>query len=348
MLPHRWQPLGQLVAARMREFAREPHAIFWVYGMPLVLATVLGVAFRSVKPPPPHVDVLATRNPEVAKQVASTLEKNDFKVEIHDREECEKRLTRGDSVMYVAITGSTEYEFVYDPANKEATAARYWTESLLLHKYANVTTTPLEPKSPGARYVQFLLPGLIGTNIMGGGLFGLGFLLVDMRVRKLFKRLVATPMRHSDFLLAMVASRLLLLIPEMTCILTIGYFAFDLEIRGSILTLALVIFCGAATFSGIGLLIGSRTEKTETATGLINFTMVLPQWLLSGVFFSSSNFPDAAQPFINALPLTQLIKALREVILEGKGLLDVSGRLAILLAYAVVAYVLALRWFKWR
>jgi ABC-type multidrug transport system permease subunit len=332
----------------MREFAREPHAIFWVYGMPLVLATVLGVAFRSTKPPAPHIDVRATDEAQVAEQVAKTLRAAELKVEVCDEVECKKRLTHGNSVLYIEVNGPAQYKFVYDPANKEAVLARYWAESVLLEDYAKVRPTEAEPSEPGSRYVQFLFPGLLGTNIMGGGLFGLGFLLVDMRVRKLFKRFVATPMRHSDFLLAMVIGRLVLLIPEMTCLLTVGYFAFELPMRGSLITLAIVIFFGAAAFSGIGLLIGSRTEKTETATGLINFTMVLPQWLLSGVFFSSSNFPDAAQPFIQALPLTQLINALREVILEGKTLLEVSWRIGILAAYAIVAYTLALRWFKWR
>ncbi len=203
------------------------------------------------------------------------------------------------------------------------------------------------PSEPGGRYVHFLIPGLIGTNIMGGGLFGVGFVLVDMRVRKLFKRLMATPMRHSDFLLSLLISRLLFLLPEMASLLLVGYFAFGVPIRGSIFTLAVVIFVGAAAFAGIGLLLGSRTEKTETASGLINLAM-LPQYILSGVFFSSSHFPDAAQPFIKALPLTQLIDALREVMLQEASLWDVKWHIAILAAYAVVPFLLALRWFKWR
>jgi ABC-2 type transport system permease protein len=290
--------------------------------------------------------VQATPDQSRADDVADRLREAKLKVEVLPGEDCEKRLSRGETVLYV-IVHPAEIECKYDPANKESVLARYWVEAVLSRNQTSMKWQDSLPSEPGSRYVHFLLPGLIGTNIMGGGLFGLGFVLVDMRVRKLFKRLMATPMRHSDFLLSMVISRLLFLIPEMTSLLLIGYLAFDLPIRGSIFTLALVIFAGAAAFAGLGLLLGSRTEKTETASGLINLVL-LPQYILSGVFFSSTNFPDAAQPFIKALPLTQLIDALREVMLEGKSLWEVSWHIAVLAAYAAVTFALALRWFKWR
>jgi ABC-type multidrug transport system permease subunit len=168
-----------------------------------------------------------------------------------------------------------------------------------------------------------------------------------MRVRKLFKRLMATPMRHSDFLLSLLLSRLVFLMPEMTILLLAGHYLLGVPIDGSVFTLLVVILAGSAAFAGIGLLLGSRTEKLESMSGMVNLIMV-PQYIFSGVFFSSKRFPEAAQPFIQAMPLTQLNDALREVMLEGKGLLDVSWRLAILLAYAAVCFALALRFFKWR
>jgi ABC-type multidrug transport system permease subunit len=199
----------------------------------------------------------------------------------------------------------------------------------------------------GKRYIDRLLPGLIGMNLMGGGLFGVGFVLVDMRVRKLFKRLLATPMRHGDFLMAILASRLLFLLPEMFLLLMFGALVLKVPIYGSLVTLLIVILVGAAAFAGLGLLLGCRTEKTESMSGYINATM-LPMYLLSGIFFSSRRFPDEIQPLIQALPLTQLINALREVMLEGAGLADVGWRLAILAAWAVVCFALALRFFRWR
>jgi ABC-type multidrug transport system permease subunit len=133
----------------------------------------------------------------------------------------------------------------------------------------------------------------------------------------------------------------------MASLLLVGDFGLGVRIQGSILTLAIVIVIGAAAFASIGLLLGSRTEKTETMSGLINLLM-LPMYLLSGVFFSSKRFPEEVQPFIQALPLTQLNNALRAVMLEGAGLWEVKLPLAILSAYTIVAFALALRWFKWR
>jgi ABC-type multidrug transport system permease subunit len=185
----------------------------------------------------------------------------------------------------------------------------------------------------------------MGLNLMGGGLWGVGFVLVDMRVRKLLKRLVATPMRRDDFLFTILTARMVFLLPEMVLLVLVGLIA-GVPLRCSVLTLLVVIIVGASAFSGLGLLIACRTAKTETVSGLMNLVM-LPMWLLSGTFFSSKRFPEAAQPFIQALPLTQLNDALRETMLEGATLMDVAWRLGILTAWALVTFFLALRWFRW-
>ena len=352
MIPPRWVPLVELIAARFREFYREPEVIFWVYGFPLILAVSLGYAFSSSKPPAPTIDIQATPDKARADALAARLSDESWgderpKVEVRSATECEDRVKKGETALYLRALPD-KIEYVYDPARPESVQARYWIEALLSRQQpGNDAAKDPHITEPGRRYIDFLLPGLVGTNIMGGGLFGVGFVLVDMRVRRLFKRLMATPMRHSDFLLSLIISRLLFLLPEMACLLVVGYYLFGVPINGSVFTLALVIFAGAAAFAGIGLLLGSRTEKTESASGLINLVM-LPQYILSGVFFSAKNFPDEAQYFIQALPLTQLNDAMREVMLEGKSLIGVSGRIGILLAYAIITFALALKIFKWR
>jgi ABC transporter DrrB family efflux protein len=345
MVPERWRPFVQLVLARMREFYREPVALFWVYGFPLLLVLVLGIAFSGREPPPPEVDV--QEGPE-APPVLAVLKAEKFKVEIRPAAECQARLIQGKTDLYL-VPGSDGVEYVYDRKRADSLLARYWVEATLLRATAgtSVRSTDRTIEEPGSRYIDFLLPGLVGTNLMGGGLFGIGFILVEMRTRKLFKRLMATPMRRSDFLLAVLASRLLFLVPEMFVLLVIGRSLFGVPIYGSVVTLGVVVVVGAAAFAGLGLLLASRTEKTETISGLVNLFM-LPQYLLSGVFFPSSKFPDVMQPFIQALPLTQLNEALRAVMLEGAGFAEISWRLAILAAWAVVCFVLALRWFRWR
>jgi ABC-2 type transport system permease protein len=184
-------------------------------------------------------------------------------------------------------------------------------------------------------------------NLMGGGLFGVGFVIVDMRVRKLLKRFMATPMRRSDFLLSIMLSRLLFTLPEVILVLTFGYLAFDVGVHGSLAALLFLIFLGGASFGGLGLLMASRAKTIETISGLINLAM-MPMWLLSGVFFSSERYPDIMQPFIKALPLTALNDAMRAVMLEGKSLIDVWSQMAILAAWGGVSYAIALRCFRWR
>lgn len=348
----RWLPLLRLIEARVREFYREPEVIFWVYGFPVILAVTLGYAFSSNRPAPPTVDIQATPDSPRAEKLKARLDDERFgeekpKVQIFSAEECESRVKKSESALCL-ILENDKIVYRYDPARAESVQARYWIEALLSRQPPdNATAQDSHLTEPGRRYIDFLLPGLIGTNIMGGGLFGVGFVLVDMRVRKLFKRLMATPMRHSDFLLALIISRLLFLLPEMACLLLVGQLWFGVPINGSIFTLACVIFAGASAFAGIGLFLGCRTEKTETASGFINLAM-LPQYILSGVFFSSKNFPAEAQWFIQALPLTQLIDAMREVMLDGASLWHVSWRIAILLGYAAVTFTLALKLFKWR
>lgn len=353
MIPQRWQPLAQLIGARVREFLREPEVIFWVYGFPLALAIGLGYAFSSTRPQAPEVDVAKLADTKRLDEVVAQLSDERWgdekpTVEVLPLEECKARLRKGKTAVYLVIEPNA-IGYHYDEARADSVQARYWVEAILSRKHTagefTVLNIPVNEK--GSRYIDFLLPGLIGMNVMGGGLFGVGFVLVDMRVRKLFKRMMATPMRHSDFLLSLLLSRLIFLVPEMTSLLCVGYFWFEVPIRGSFFTLVVIIVVGAAAFAGIGLLLACRTEKTESISGLLNAVM-LPMYIFAGVFFSSKRFPDEVQPFIQALPLTQMNDALREVMLEGAGLMDVAWRIGILAAYAAVCFTLALRWFKWR
>ncbi len=328
-----------------------------MYGFPLVLATILGIAFSSSQPAPPVVDVVGQVGDKEAEAIVAELTKAKVGANLMPAEKTLRRFNKGTSDLII-VPQKRPLEYQFDPAREKSVLARYWVETILARAThvprgadspgtgpATVTETILS--EPGSRYIDFLLPGLIGINIMGGGLFGVGFVLVDMRVRKLFKRLLATPMHRGDFLLSLLTARMLFLLPEMLSLLLVGKFAFGVPLQGDLLTLLLVIWLGAFAFAGIGLLLACRTEKTESISGLINLVM-LPMYLLSGVFFSADRFPDAAQPLIRALPLTQLNEALRAVMLEGAGLFDIAGHLAILAAWALITFTLALRWFQWK
>ncbi len=363
----RSHPFVQLFLARLREFYREPEAIFWVYGFPLILAIGLGIAFASKKPQPPTVDIVGSS--ETDSSIAKLKEKlaaDGIEVEVHSGEECLQRFRTGKTSLYIEpLTQGFIYH--YDPARDESVMARYRVETVVQRLEANIRleAEPAENiqewksgdhqwtvqehvnQERGNRYIDFLIPGIMGLNLMGGGLWGIGFVLVDMRVRKLLKRLLATPMRRSHFLGAVLCARMLFILPEMILLLLLGMWGFGIPMRGSILTLCVVILVGATAFSGIGLLVACRANKTETVSGLMNLVM-LPMWLLSGTFFSSRRFPDVAQPFIQALPLTQVNDALREVMLEGASITTVYWRLLILAAYGVVCFLVALRYFRWQ
>jgi ABC-type multidrug transport system permease subunit len=200
---------------------------------------------------------------------------------------------------------------------------------------------------PGSRYVDWLIPGIMALNIMNNGMWSIGFMTVQARLRKLLKRLAASPMKKQEFLLSQVLARLIFLGPEIAVPLVFGALAFGMPIRGSILSIGFVALVGALTFGAIGLLLGSRARTLEAISGLMNLTSV-PMWVLSGVFFSSSNFPAVVQPLIHALPLTALVDALRAVVLEGASLAAIRIELLTLATWAIVAFSIGLRIFKWR
>src|SRR5580765_2457440 len=290
---NRWHPLGQLIICRLREFYREPEAVFWVYCFPLLLAIVLGLAFSGGTPEPPVVDVQEGGDPKAVQDVFDALQAAKLKVEKHGKDECANRLRIGKSELTI-IADSTGVTYEYDQSRADSVRARQWSDAVLVRAKAGDAVLPAKDEyvtQPGSRYIDFLLPGLIGMNLMGSGLFGIGFVIVDMRVRKLFKRLLATPMRRTDFLLSLLISRLIFLIPEMTVLLLVGTYGFGVPIEGNPLVLTAVILSGVAAFDAIALLIACRTEKTETVSGLINLCM-LPMYLVSGTFFSSKRFPE--------------------------------------------------------
>ena len=345
----RQHPLRQLLLTRLLEFFREPEAIFWVYGFPVLLAIGLGIAFREKPPDEVRVDVSIVEPDRLAaQQVGRTLSAvPGFIVEVHPPAECAARLRMARTDLTV-VPGAA-HEYIYDTMRPESILARARVDEALQRAAGRVdviATADRLVKEPGSRYIDFLIPGLLGMNLMGGGLWGIGFVTVDMRVRKLLKRLVATPMSKTHFLVAMIGSRIVFGIPEIILLLAAGWLLFNVVVQGSLLSVLFVSILGAISFSGLGLLVACRAQKIETVSGLMNLVM-LPMWLLSGIFFSSERFPAVAQPFIQALPLTMLNEALRAVILEGATLASQGPHLAGLAAWGGVSFVLALRWFRW-
>ena len=338
-------PFVHLFLARLREFVREPEVLFWVFGFPILLAVGLGVAFREK--PQEQVFVGVVERPGADAAVAALREEDGFKVRRLDEAEAARRLRLGQVALVVVPGPRPEYRF--DPGRPDSAFARLKVDDALQRaagRRDQWSAAERRTNEPGWRYIDFLIPGLIGMNIMSGAMWGVGYALVEMRVRKLLKRLVATPMRRSDFLGAMMASRMLVVFLEIALLLGFGWLVFGLRVAGSLWTVAFVALLGSFSFSGLGLLTASRARKTETVSGLMNLVM-LPMFVFSGVFFSSDRFPAALQPFIKALPLTALNDALRAVVLEGAPLSAQAPRVALLLAWGGLSFLLALRVFRW-
>lgn len=339
-------PLFELTRARVLEFVREPEALFWVFVFPILMALALGIAFRSRGTDPVIAGVLG--GPDAA-AVAQTLQRaGGIDVKIVPADRAERMLRNGDVQLLVAPGHPPTYR--YDPARTESRLAKLVIHEALMKAAGRADLwTPREETVMvrGSRYIDWLIPGLLGMNIMGTGMWGVGFGIVQARTRKLLKRLLATPMRRSEYLLSHMFGRLTFLALEVVSLLAFAWIAFDVVSRGSLLAVGVIAVVGAVSFSGLGLLVASRARTVEGVSGLLNVVM-LPMWLLSGVFFSAANFPERAQPFIRLLPLSALNDALRAVMIEGSSLMTVRLELGILVVWGAAGFGLALAWFRWQ
>jgi len=339
-------PFTELTLARVRELIREPEAVFWVFVFPIILAFILGLAFRSR--PPARLPVAVVAGPQAEARRTALASGPDLAPRVLPGDQARQELARGHVVLVVSADDTPSYS--YDPTQPESRAARLAVDAALQHAAGRTDAfTPAETMltEPGARYVDFLVPGLLGMNLMGTGMWGIGFSLVVARNGNLLKRLVAAPVRRGHLLGAQLASRLIFLVPEVGALLLFANFVLGVPLRGSLLLLAGVSLVGALAFSGLGLLAAARPRTIEGVSGLMNLIMV-PMWIFSGIFFSTERFPAAMQPFVQALPLTALNEALRGVMLEGAGLTPLLPKVAILVAWGTLSSVLALKLFRWQ
>jgi ABC-2 type transport system permease protein len=337
-------PLGQLTLVRVREFIREPEALFWALIFPVLLAAGLGVAFRNR---PPQVLKIATDTPALAE---SLRQEQLLDVTLLSASNAEAALRTGQVALLAEAAPDGTVVYRFDDTNPEGRTARLLADGAI--QRAAGRTSPVRAadrlmREPGSRYIDFLIPGLVGMGIMGNGIWGLGFAIVDARRKKLMKRIIATPMPRHYYLLSFLFFRMMLLGVEAGVPIGFGLLVFGVPLRGSLLVLAGLCVLGSLAFSALGLLIASRARTIEAVSGLMNIVM-LPMWIVSGLFFSAQRFPDAVQPVIKALPLTALIDALRANMLQGAGFPQLARESGTLGAWLIVCFVLALKLFRWR
>jgi ABC-type multidrug transport system permease subunit len=339
-------PLVELTKSRFREFVREPEAVFWVFAFPVIMTCALGIAFRSRGAEPVIAGVVEQAG---ADRIAAALESaGGFTVRRLPPDDVERALRDGRAP--VVIVPGTPPTYRYDEARAESQVARLAVDAALQRASGRADAfVPVQQpmRTVGSRYIDWLVPGLLGMNIMGTGMWGVGFAIVNARAKKLLKRLVATPMAKSHYLLSLVLSRMATLSLEVIVIIGFAWLFFDVAVHGALWALAALAIIGALAFGGLGLLVASRARTIEAVSGLMNLVM-LPMWVLSGVFFASTNFPEAMQPFIHVLPLTALNDSLRIIVNEGQSFAAALPQVAILTAWGGISFLLSLKLFRWQ
>ena len=343
----KYNPLVQLSLARFREFVREPEAVFWTFFFPIVLALALGVAFRNRGPEPVHIGVAA--GPGADSLVQRLTAGDGIVADVMDSAAATQSLRTGRIALLVVQTDSG-ITYRYDPTRPESNGARLVTDDALQRGAGRtdvMTAANEHVVERGSRYIDFLIPGLIGLNLLGTGLWSVGYTVVNMRQKQLLKRMFATPLKKSHFLLSFLFARLTFLIAELGVLLLFAAFVFKVPVRGSVVSIVAFCVIGAFAFTGLGLLIASRVKTIEAVQGLMNVASV-PMWILSGVFFSADNFPDVMQPFIQALPLTAVNNGLRSMMLEGTSLMANLGSVGIIIAWGIGCFAVAIGIFRWR
>lgn len=348
-------PLFHLTRARLLEIVREPGILFWVFGFPVLMAVVLGLAFRTDAPKVVPIGVEGVGAAWVLEKLAG---REDLSAEELTPEEAAEALRKGEIELVVEAhepadgtsTGPQALRYRLDPTRPTSRAARLLTDAALQEAAGRkdaVMTAEKAVSEPGSRYIDFLIPGLIGLNLMGSSMWGIGFAIVMMRSQKLLRRFAVTPMRRRDFLFSIMLSRLVLLIVEMVFLVAVGWLAFGVAVRGSLWALLLVSVVGSASFTGLSLLVAARTKTIEVASGLMNVVM-LPMWMMSGSFFAYTRFPEFLHPVLRVLPLTALNDALRVITNDGGGLLSIGPEMIVLVVWTSVSFAIALRIFRWQ
>jgi ABC-2 type transport system permease protein len=333
----------QLTVTRFKLTLREPEAIFWIFVFPILLALGLGIAFRNR---PPDVLPVGATTPQLVEALAAD---KGLRATEMDETAGAHALANG-NILLLAVANGDSVVYRYDDTNPDARTARMIADraiQIAAGRRDAIDVSNQLMHETGSRYIDFLIPGLLGMNLMGSAMWGLGFSIVDARAKKLLKRMVASPMPRWQYLTAYLLARLIMLAIEVVVLLGFAWVVFRVPFRGPLAELALICVLSSLTFSALGLLVASRARTMEAVSGLMNLVM-MPMWIMSGVFFSPTRFPAFLQPFVQALPLTAAISAMRGNMLQGIPLGHLMEPLMILLAWFALPFAVSLRIFRWR
>src|SRR4030042_2513267 len=363
--------LFQLILIRFKEFMREPGVVFWSVIFPISMAWVLGVAFskkgelvqtiamvRDDSLPNERLQNFLSGSELLTD--STTGDTTGYRKEIENEKPGKSiyrfipaswdsavlMLKRGQTAMMIKESEDSLY-YYFDPKSTEARLGFIMLSAAINHEEFIYETASIRPLiTTGTRYIDYLVPGLIALGIMNSILWGISYTLIEMRSRKLLRRMIATPMKKSHFLISHFTSRLSLTIIESLILIAFSWFYFRLSVQGSVVALIMMFLAGNICFAGIAVLISSRTSNANIGNGLINF-ISMPMMILSGDFFSYHNFPDSVVPALQKLPLTVLADSIRSIFIEGSGVKDILPEFIVLSVIGLLLSYIGLRIFKW-
>lgn len=344
--------LYNLIAVNFKEFFREPGIIFWALAFPLLLSGVLGLAFSQSERPPIAAAVVASADSPEFRALAARLKKpagagpfeEEFRLIAGDAASARLALKRGQATL-ILYREAGAWRARFDPANDGARSAWRALDQRLSGRAP--TAAPQALESRGDRYIDFLIPGLLALGVMNSCMWGIGYALIDIRSKKLLRRMAASPMSKTAFMLSHFIARLSFIALESLLLFVFARFVFDVEFQGSPLALILLLASGAAAFSGIAILCASRAQSLQAANGVVN-AVTLPMTIVSGIFFSYQSFPDWIVSVLQYLPLTLLADAVRACFNEGAGLAAAAPAIAALFAVGALTFLPGLKLFRWR
>jgi ABC-type multidrug transport system permease subunit len=363
--------LRELIVVQFREYWRAPEVLFWTLGFPIMIAAVLGLLY-SFKPAenykvayidlqksgiiPQNTTPQMTGNNTPRVESPAKIFKN-LKIDLPGkgvrkisfekmtREDAEKAYLGGDVEIIVEVQIDGGIRYLFDPANERAENLYLWIDNRV--RESSLVKSRVEKLDRrGSRYIDRLIPGLIALGIMNSTLWGIGWTLIEFRIKKFLRRMIVTPMRKIDFMLSISIVRMALSVIEAGVLFIFARYFFDVRLEGKFTTFVVLFLAGHVAFSGLSILLASRTNNTRVGNGLINI-VTMPMFLLSGVFFNYHSFPDAMVAIIQYLPLTVLADSMREVFLFNAGLTSILFPVVYLFTFGVILYIIGLKIYRW-
>jgi len=361
--------LGQLIAINYKEFVREPGILFWALVFPVMMAWVLGVAFSKKTALIQHVAYVKSSSQThvrlseflessqvtyqqggagrvYKKSIETKMGRLSFHLISASMDSAVMLLKRGQISLILQDTGDSLH-YLFDPQGTDARFNYVVLSAAINHERVIYDSASVKVLSQeGTRYIDFLIPGLLAMGIMNDFLWGIGYGLIEIRSKKLLRRMVAAPMKKSLFIFSHFFARITLALFEAAVLLLFAWIYFRIRIQGSLIAFLMITLAGSFCFAGISILMASRTSSSRIGNSLINL-ISMPMMILSGIFFSYHNFPDFIIPVIQKLPLTMLADSIRSIMIEGTGLPENMPEFLILTALGAISFMAGMRLYKW-